>query len=1526
MHIMPYQANRIVIAAISALLWFAGDGSVFAQKVRSLDPEKAVTQYALDRWGIEEGLPVKTVTSLVQTRDGYLWVGTQEGLARFDGLRFHVFDKRNTALRVNNIETLFESRDGTLWVGTRGAGLMRYRDGLLTPHPRNDSLANGKVSAIGEDDSGALWVTTFDDGLYRFDADGGMRRFDTEDGLPSEKLNALHVEPNGRVWIGTRGAGVALYEDGRFTRMTTDDGLPSDDITVLYEDAGGNLWIGTRDGGLARRKKNGRLETFTTDDGLSGNGINALFQDRAGSLWIGTARNGLNRFREGRFEHFTTADGLASDVIHALYQDREGSLWIGAEGGGLERLWNGKFMPYTTKEGFPVETAYAVYEAADGSIWAGSQGGGVTRLRDGVFTTYTTDDGLPHDYVFSLAGDAGGNLWIGTPKGLVRYRDGVFTTYTTDDGLPSNVIYALYSDSKDNLWIGTNDGLARYRDGAFTTYTTDDGLSSNDVTVILEGQRGELWVGTYVGGLNLMIDGEVAARYTKDDGLLSDYVLTLYEDADGVLWFGLREGGLYRLEDGRLTRYTTVEGLFNDTIQQILEDDAGNLWMTTNLGLFYVAREELNAFARGEVGKITSVAFDRSDGLKSREFMGGFQPAGWKARDGRLWFPSNDGIVAVDPDAVPVNEAPPPVVIEQVTMDGEPLALAGEMRIRPGHHKFEFHYVGLSLIASKKVRYEYRLEGEDADWVKAGTRRTAYYSNLSPGDYRFYVRAVNADGVWSTGEATVSLYLEPFFYQTLWFRILSLLSLLALAFTAYRLRINRLKAREQELERVVAERTRDLRLEKEKTERALRETERARAVIEEQAEQLREMDRIKTRFFSNISHEFRTPLTLNIGPLENALTGMYGSLSETLRKQLEIMLRNSRRLLRLINQLLDLSKLESGRMELKVQPGNVVDFIEGIMLSFTAFTEKRGIDLRFETEKEETTLYFDHQNLEKVFFNLLSNAVKFTPDGGRIEVRIEEGPAEIGEDVYEAVRVTVRDSGPGIPEGEQPYIFDRFHQVDGAVHRIQEGTGIGLSLVKELVELHGGDIEVESEPGAGAVFTVTLPKGTAHFKNAQVFKEAVPDDGHPARGAMVEVAVLDEEEALHAEVSADVTPEAGDDRPAILIIDDNPDIRAYVASCLREHYALYVGRDGRDGLEKARRHRPSLIISDVMMPVMNGYELCRAVKSDETINHIPVILLTSKASVEDKITGLEAGADDYIAKPFSARELLARVHNLLRLREQQSALKKLNKELVRINDALREASEMKSQLLSIASHDMKNPLTAIREFANIIKEELDPESHLIELLDLVYDSTNQMLRLITQLLDSAALESGKLELDLKPVSLGELAQTVVRRNERQAEKKGQRIVCTLASKHGLLVKADAERILEAMDNLISNAIKYSPHGKNIHVMVSRVDGEAHFSVRDEGPGLTDEDKRKLFGKFQKLSAQPTGGESSTGLGLSIVKQVVEMHEGRVWAESKPGQGSIFTLALPALPVAPREDHPPRPQPRPDPPAQDRRPA
>ncbi len=462
---------------------------------------------------------------------------------------------------------------------------------------------------------------------------------------------------------------------------------------------------------------------------------------------------------------------------------------------------------------------------------------------------------------------------------------------------------------------------------------------------------------------------------------------------------------------------------------------------------------------------------------------------------------------------------------------------------------------------------------------------------------------------------------------------------------------------------------------------------------------------------------------------------------------------------------------------------------------------------------------------------------------------------------------------------------------------MQEGTGIGLALVKELVELHGGEISVESVVGKGTVFTVYLRTGRDHFKDVD---ESLPaEEAELSHGPMVEMAVFED-----VEVGGDGAPvtvdEAVRDRPTILVVDDSQDIRQYVVECLSESYRVRTAADGLEALESIRRELPDLVISDVMMPRMDGFALCRTIKGDAEYRHIPIVLLTSKASVEARIEGLEAGGDDYLAKPFNARELRTRIENLLSIRKQSAELHELNRALLAKNDALREASELKSQLLNIASHDMKNPLTAIREFARIVKDELGRDSHLQELLDLIYSSSNEMLHLVTQLLDSAALEGGHLQLDKRPVDLHQVAELIVHRNRATAESKGQTITYSAPEVGSSVVMADFTRIQEAMDNIVSNAIKYSPRDKPIELRVEKVGDLVRFSVRDQGPGLTDEDHKMLFGKFQKLSAQPTGGESSTGLGLSIVKQIIELHEGEVRAESNKEGGATFSIELAAL--------------------------
>ena len=1470
---------------LTIIVQLAGVPDSFGQDVSGffLDPGKAITQYQLNTWTSEDGLPQNSITAITQTRDGYLWLGTQEGLVRFDGLTFKVFDKGNTPFTHNTISALFQDKNNNLWIGTRDGGLVRYQDGQFEHYSEADGLTSGDISSVIEDGDGILWVGTYDAGVNRL-TKGRFEPYIEINQRAGDNINVLYAASNGSLLIGTRDAGLFRMQGDDITSYTIDDGLPNNDITALYETAD-TLWIGTRDAGLVQIVDD-VITTYTTADGLPSDNIEILFEDRHNTFWIGTRREGLCRLRDGVFEIFGQDEGLTASSIRALYEDFEGNLWIGT-GGGLNQLWNGKFDTYTTKEGLGSDVVYAVYEDTQGRIWAGTGGGGISRYEDGTVTTYTTADGLADDYVLAIAETVEGSLWFGTyGGGLSRFKDGHFTSFNQASGIPSNNIFALYTDAGGDLWIGTDRGLGRYRDGVFSTFTTEDGLSSNQITALLRDRADNLWVGTYDGGLNLMREGQVVTSYGSENGLDGNFVLSLYEDDEGTLWMGMRDVGLYQFKKGRFFAFSTKNGLFNDNVYQILEDENERLWMSCNKGLFYVDKKELALFAEGKREGITSIVFDKTDGLKDSEFNGGFQPAGWKSRTGDLWFPSNLGLAVVQPESIPKNLVPPSVVIEGVTADDKLVSVQQETTIAPGHRKFSFQYVGLSYIAPKEIKYQYMLEGIDQEWVEAGSRREAFYTNISPGLYRFRVRAFNADGVMSSREASVSFYLEPFFYQTSWFLVLSCLALLTFIFVLHRWRIGHLEARKRELERVVDERTRDLRTAKDE--------------IEVQAKKLKELDRLKTRFFNNISHEFRTPLTLNIGPLENALTGIYGSVNNTLREQLEIMLRNSRRLLRLINQLLDLAKLESGRMGLKMQHSDLVPLLEGVVYSFTSFAEKKRLNLSFETDQADQSFFFDPENLEKVVFNLLSNAVKFTPEGGAISITLRKSSLVLKGASLEAAEIRVKDTGAGIPEANLNSIFDRFQQVDGQVSQVQAGTGIGLALVKELVELHNGTVHVNSTPGEGTEFIILIPKEVIHAPESAP-SELPAQPWKVSSDALIEMAIMDRE-CLSGDGAQDVeaTCSVNIDRPTLLIVDDNPDIRHYVKSCLGNGYHIIMARDGQEGIETARKDQPALIVSDVMMPRVTGYELCRTIKEDPDLKYIPIILLTSKASTEDKIEGLEAGADDYLCKPFSAKELLVRVQNLLILREHQKELAKLNEELTRSNTALHEANELKSQFVRIAAHDLKNPLNNIREFSKIVKEGIGEENGDVELLDLIIGSSNQMFDLISNILESEALESGNLNLELRPLDLSALAETVVSEHQKQAEQKDQQLLFDGNPEAECSIEGCQDWLREAVANLISNAIKYSPYGKPIRVGVKTIDGFVHYSVSDEGPGIPEEDRDKLFKKFQRLSAVPTGNESSTGLGLSIAKQITEMHNGFVEIESEPGQGSTFTLSFPAL--------------------------
>lgn len=770
-----------------------------------LDPAKAITQYVHDSWGTKEGLPNRRVNAIVQTRDGYLWLGTADGLARFDGVRFTIFNSRtNPEIGNNDIRALFEDEDGALWIGTYGGGVIRHKDGRFTRYTTQDGLVHDVVYRIAAARGGGIWVST-GGGFSRL-RDGRFTNYTAAQGLVNNRVFPVFDGPHDTTWIGTYGGGLSRLHAGKFTTFGEAQGLGSSIVFDILQDIHGKIWVSTYGGGLLRFDGDA-ITRFTTKDGLGENRVLDLLEDRASTLWIGTYDGGLSRLRDGRFTTYTKRDGLTDNLVLALYEDREGSLWVGTAN-GLDRFRNGKVTIYSTAEGLTHDRVYAVYENAAG-MWIATEGGGLNRFDQGKFTAITTAQGLAGNNVVSLGGDQAGNLWAGTvDAGMSRLGKGPIANFGIAQGL-TGAVYAIVQTRDGDIWVGTSNGLHRWRNGTFTVFGKDAGLGDPAIRSLDPARNGDLWIGTNGGGLSRLRNG-IFKTYTTPDGLGGNFVYALYRDHDDVLWIGSKDGGLTRLKDGRFFAFSAPGGLVNESIYQILEDDSGDLWMSGPAQLQRVSKRQLNEFADGQSKGIAATSYGEADGIRSGGFNGGSQPAAWKARDGKLWFASEAGVVVVDPARIPTNRLPPPVYVEQVKVDGRVLALARGVKLPPGKGSFEFDYTALSLVAPAKVRFRYRLAGFDEQWVDAGTRRTAYYTNVPAGSYRFQVIASNNDGVWNTRGDTFEFSLKPVFYRTWWFYTACGALVFLLGFSVHRLRIRQLQLREAELSVLVEERTREL--------------------------------------------------------------------------------------------------------------------------------------------------------------------------------------------------------------------------------------------------------------------------------------------------------------------------------------------------------------------------------------------------------------------------------------------------------------------------------------------------------------------------------------------------------------------------------------------------------------------------------------------------------------------------------------------------------------------------------------------
>jgi len=1280
--------NSFVFRSLFSLLWTS-----FA--LMALDPDKAITQYSMRVWDLDAGLPGNSVYAIQQTHDGYLWIGTPDGLARFDGIHFEVYNKRKIPqLKDNVIRALYEDRNGTLWVGTSSGGLTCYKDGKFKTYTITKYRALSRIMAINEDRWGNLWIGSFTRGLTCLSS-GKFTTYTTKQGLPHNEVKFIYKDGNGDLWVTVASGIVKLLKPGIFQIYASQDVLPHLKTVCLYEVDTENLWIGTGESGLFRLK-NGMLTAYGTEAGVPHPTITYIFEDGMNILWIGTDGGGLTRMAQMRNEVLSTlpgGDGLASGSVYSIYEDREGSLWVGTLDGGVHQLRDNKFTTYTTREGLSHNYVNCIYESRSRNLWIGTREGlNVLRLENGTLTTGLTNmKELLNHSVLCLFEDREGYLWIGTwGGGVYRFKDDKLTCFLTKKhGCSDNRIRCIFGDKQGNIWIGTENGLNRLtfnhhnNNGTFTItlFTTKDGLLSNFSKFIFEDSRGNLWIGTDVG-LNCLRDG-VFTAYNPTVRIENNYFRCAYEDNEGVLWFGT-DSGLIRLKEKGINRTTlntlyTIEcGLVDNYVYAILEDERGYLWLGGRNGISRIKKKELEDFSTGKIDQIQPFFYNEKDGMKSRWCS----DAGCKTRDGRFWFPTSKGVTMIDPNHIKKNILPPSLIIEKLIVDGESININAKTKekkpveLDPGKKRVEIYYTAVSFINPQEIKFKSMLKGYDREWVNMGNARSTTYTGLSPGHYTFKMMACNADGVWNEKEASFSFYLKPYFTQTPWFYLSVALLVLLVAFSLYRFRVRQLKNREKELSTLVESRTRDLKERNIELENAQQKIRHSKDLIEaknlqlesqtvqlkEQAEKLKEMDKVKSRFFANISHEFRTPLTLIMGPLEQMLST---NRDEQHQKRLNLMLRNSQRLLGLINQLLELSKFESGQMKLQACHENIIPFLKGIVASFDPVASKNELDLAFHTdnEAENMTLYFDPGKLEEAIFNLLSNAVKFTPPGGRITLTVTRGHVEEENFPSGSVDISVCDTGPGIPRDQLAHIFNRFYQSDSTYEHHLKGSGIGLSITKEIVELHHGRIDVHSSEGEGTEFIIQLPMGKTHLKSDEIVEPGVPADGKSLPSDIkTEIAPGHEIDA-----DADVTKAEIDFDPLkpeqdiILVVEDNADVRDYIRSSLEPLYTVVDAAGGHEGIQKAQEIIPDLIISDIMMPEVDGYELCRLLKNDIRTSHIPIILLTAKASEESIIQGLETGADDYITKPFNTKILCARIKNLIDLRRHMQET--LNREM-----------------------------------------------------------------------------------------------------------------------------------------------------------------------------------------------------------------------------------------------------------------------